>query len=153
MSVEDIVQGIKDNMGGTGNIDRGVSIQFLNTVDSVLGAILGIIVVVLALGIPLIIALEICYINIPIFRSSLDKITEKVDVLSRPVGLVFRDARKAMKEANTVKTGQSTNAVYLRMKIGTILLAFVMISLCFGPINIVISIVTGLVKSIIQALL
>lgn len=153
MGAQDVVSGIKDlfNNGG-GEINTASSIQALSTMETVLSSILGLAIVILAIGIPLIIALEVCYINIPFFRSTADKLAETADILERPVGLMFRDARKAIEQANTVKTGRSANAEYIRIKIVTIFIAFTVIALCFGPINVIIRIIAGVVIDIIQAL-
>ena len=134
--------------------DGSVSYTFLNpsisTLSSVTSAIMGIIITVLAVGIPIIVALEVLYINIPIFRSSLNKIGDKHNMFEKSLGLVFRDARTAIERADTVHTGRSANSEYIRIKVWVIFIAFLLIGLSLGGIGTVLRLLTSWVQRILS---
>ena len=146
-----------DAMGNMVTDDGGANyIQLhenLAMIDQIVSFLVGLLVVVIAVGIPLIVALEVLYINIPTIQDSMDKFTEGNKRLERIIGLCFRDARLALYRANTSETGKSANMCYLGIKIKAILLAFIVIGLALGAFDFIVDYLVKWITKLLYALI
>ncbi|MBR1455098.1 MAG: hypothetical protein IJ593_10730 [Lachnospiraceae bacterium] len=153
MGVESVLKGIQDLLEeDSGHADYIFANTAIGTIGRLVSFILGIIIVILAIGIPVIIIFEICYINLPFIREPIDYMSDRYERAKKAAGLLLRDARKAVTEANTKETGQSANAIYFRIKIKTVFIAFLIIGVAINY-NTVITIFTNIINSLIETIM
>ena len=69
MSVQDIVDGISGYLPNDGMADYISMIEGLGIVGQIAALIVGLLVMVIIVGLPLVIAIEVCYINFPFIQS------------------------------------------------------------------------------------
>ena len=138
MSVSDIVDGMTGMLIDDGGADYIHLHQGLKVTMELLQYLEGLIIVILLIGIPVVVALEVLFLNFPIFQSSVTKLTEKDKRAQKIIGFCFRDAILAVTRANTAQTGKSANSEYLSIKIRTLFIAFFIIALAMGGINFII---------------
>ena len=136
MSIDNIVQSIEEKASYDANGD------LLNTrllrdgvynLFKIANPIMGFLLVVLTISIPIIITLEVVYIAFPLFRTTVDKIDESVNAkltaFHRSIGFVFRDARHALKVAESRQAGRSAMWEYLVIKIKSVMFLTFLIAL------------------------
>ena len=134
MSVQDIVDGISGYLPNDGMADYISMIEGLGIVGQIAALIVGLLVMVIIVGLPLVIAIEVCYINFPFIQSGCDGIYHRLrGKASRIFGLVIRDARKAVEISKTTEYGTSVNWIYLRIKIKSVFLAVFIVAMVLGP--------------------
>lgn len=150
MSVDEIVGGITGEISG-GGVNYIALTEWIETIRNVCNFLSGVIVYTLVICVPLIIAIELLYINIPPLKSSIDNLLERLDekgIKSKGTQLILRDAILAVKRASTVDTGVSANMIYMQIKAKSIFLAAFIIALTLGGgpyiIEIIVSIATGI---------
>ena len=146
MSVDEIVGGITGEISG-GGVNYIALTEWIETIRNVCNFLSGFIVYTLVICVPLIIAIELLYINIPPLKSSIDDLLERLDekgIKSKGTQLILRDAILA----STVDTGVSANIIYMQIKVKSIFLAAFIIALTLGGgpyiIEIIVSIATGI---------
>lgn len=149
MSASEIIDGMRDVLVDDGGANYEMLIVGSDTISSILSFIAGFLVVVILIGLPLVIAVEVVYINFSPFNEYLRRFSEKDKKLEKLLGLCLRDAKTALYRANTCKTGMSANSEYLRIKIKTVFIAFLVIGLTVGTANFVIAYLTKLIVKII----
>lgn len=120
--------------------------------------VIGFLSTIILVVIPIIVAIELVYINFPITRTPLSKLKDiGRGHVKKAAEFALRDAVKAVEEANTVKTGQSANLIYLKLKIKWIYLVMFCIALVVGGgtliINVLMSMLSGLIDVTIGAIL
>ena len=117
--------------------------------------LLGLLVVIILIATPVIVALEVMYINFPTMQSgvhmALDKLNKKNSkVLEKTLTVMFRDANRAIVEANTLQTGRSANMAYLIIKVKTVLIMVVIIGIVIGPLQQIILFLVNLVLKVVS---
>lgn len=151
MTVDDIIGDISSilaNDGSANYIQLTEQTTFFQTISETL---LGIIVVLIVAILPLIVALETMYINLPILQERINNTNESGSkFIKRMNEIVFRDARLALTRANAIVTGRSANLEYLRIKLKTIIIAIITISFAMGLGPAVISIIINITQGIIK---
>ena len=129
MTVTDIKGGIEQFLQNDGLADLVLLHEGLGLIGKVASVILGIFVLVTVVGIPIIIAIELAYINFPILRLSTDKLYDRLKGRAgRIAGLMLRDAKQAVKESQTVHKDTSVNFLYLKIKIKAIMLCIILVA-------------------------
>ena len=78
MSVQDIVDGISGYLPNDGMADYISMIEGLGIVGQIAALIVGLLVMVIIVGLPLVIAVEVCYINFPFIQSGCDGIYHRL---------------------------------------------------------------------------
>ena len=73
MSVDEIVNDITGHMVTDGSANYIQLIESLNTIEKISSVILGLMVVVIIIGVPLVVAVEIVYINFPMAQESFER--------------------------------------------------------------------------------
>ena len=150
MSVDDIVNQITGklaNDGAANYIQLATQIKYIGDITQL---ILGILVAILVIGLPIVIAIEVCYINYPIVQESLEKIVVRSKGnLNKVLGLTIRDARTAVRMADTIETGRSVNLIYLKIKCKSIFIAFFIVGLVLGIGPSLVQLVMKLAKAIL----
>lgn len=151
MSVDEIVNGILENMPDDGHANYIQLKEQLDLVGTITSIILGLIVTIIVVGVPVVVALELCYINIPVFQEYTEKIIIKTTgKLNTAIGFVVRDAKLALQEANTIQTGKSANYIYLKIKVKSIFLATVFVAIALGAGPSIVHIVVNITQAILE---
>ena len=161
MSVDEIVNGIveqsnlivDEKTGGTDNITLR---EVTNTITVITSKLLGIALVVIVISVPIIVTLELIYVNFPIIRTPMDALYNKLGskgVSRRALGLVLGDARKAVEQANTVKTGRNATLVYIGIKVKSVMMiTFIVAIIGLGSgtlVNLVLDMFSGVIKMLL----
>lgn len=152
MSVTDIINGMNNALiddGGANyvKLHEGVAVAM-----SVFSYIFGICIVVLLIGIPIIVTLELLYINTPTMRSAEDKWLKSNSSMKKVLSVCLRDAKRAIEAADTLNTGRSANYEYLRIKFKSVLIAFVIIGIALGAGDAIIYYLTDVICRVIDSL-
>lgn len=151
MSPSEIIQGIAGIMSDDGRADYATLYEGLGIAQDVISWILGLLIIFVLIGFSVVVALEVLFLNLPLFQSSIYKAMEKNDVANKILGLCFRDAKRAIILANTSETGKSANRVYLGIKIKVIFIVFLIIGMILGPGVWVIQSIMGIVSDFLSA--
>ena len=69
MDVQTIVDGIREYLPSDGMGDYITTIEVLGITGDIAGFIVGLLVAVLIAGLPIVVTLEMCYINFPVIQS------------------------------------------------------------------------------------
>ena len=134
MNVDDIANGIGGYLENSGSADYITLIEWVGIVQRVFGGIVGILVAFIMIMLPLVIGVEVCYINFPLFQDSYERLYNRLKgKQSRIFGLVIRDARMAVERSKTTEMGQSPNWIYLKIKCKAIFICFFIIFMVLGP--------------------
>lgn len=151
MSVDEIINGIAGNLDSTSNVDVIRIAEQVETIQSIANTILGLLVVLLVVGVQIVFVVEIVYINLPAFQLAHEKLIDKTEgKTNRVLGLVLRDARRALKRANTLETGKSVNRIYLGMKIKSIIVVAIIVGIIMGAGSYIVEAIVKIVISIIN---
>lgn len=153
MSVDEIVNDITGHMVTDGSANYIQLIESLNTIEKISSVILGLMVVVIIIGVPLVVAVEIVYINFPMAQESFERaLIKTTGNLNKALGLMLRDAKLAVLKANTIETGENVNYVYLRLKIKAILIAVLLAASVLGIGPVIIDIIMSIAQSILSGI-
>lgn len=151
MNVDDIVNDITLHMANDGSADYIQLTEQLYLIERVSEIILGFLIVIILLGIPVVVSIEVMYINFPVFQTTVEKMMLKTTgKLNKALGLIIRDARKALKLANTIETGKSANLIYLRLKCVAIIIAIVSAGLVLGVGPTIVNFILKIANSLIE---
>lgn len=152
MSVDEIVGGITGEVSG-GGVDYLVLTEWVDTIRNIANFISGFIVYLIVIGVPLIVSIELLYINVPPLKSTIDNWLDKLEekgIKYRASELILRDAILAVKRAATIDTGRSATAIYMQIKAKSIFLSAFIVALILGGgpyvIEIIIKIATGIIS-------
>ena len=133
MTVDDIIIGIEEGMKYDGGANYITMLEGMELLGQIFSILTGLMVSVIIIGMPIIIALEVMYLNLPFVQGKFDEILintsgKRHDALE----VTLKDAKKAVILANTVETGRSVNSVYLGIKIKAVFIATFIIGLVLG---------------------
>jgi len=152
MGVDKLVNEITSYMVSDGSVNYITLIEQVGIVDAITGTVLGLLVTLIVIFLPIVIVIEILYLNIPVIQESIEqKIFENGNKGNIILGLVLRDARLAVQKANTIETGKSVNLIYLQLKIKAILLAIILVGLVLGVGGTIVQVIVKIAKPIIDA--
>lgn len=152
MLPSDVMIGISELIQDDGGADYIKLHEGLGIVSDVASWILGLLVMIILIGFPIIVALEVLFINVPVFQSSIIKLMDKNTTLNKIMGICLRDAKRALYLANTKDTGESANKVYLFIKVKVLFIAVFMVGMILGPISVVVSTVIDITNDLINAI-
>ena len=134
MASQDIAEGMKEYLYNDGMADYITMIEGLGLVGQIAGLIVGILVTLIIVGLPIVIAIELCYINFPTLQSGCNNLYERLKGKPNQIlGLVLRDAMLAVKLSHTSEYGKSANGIYLRLKVKAIFISLFLVALTLGP--------------------
>lgn len=151
MSVDDIVRDITGSMINDGSVDYIQMYEKLDLINTIGSLILGLMVYIIIIGVPLIVSLELLYINFPIMQTSYEKVLVRTTGhLNNVLGFVMHDAKIAVREANTINTGRDANWIYLRIKCKAIFLAVLCVTLVLGAGPLVVDIIVKIANAFIK---
>lgn len=134
MNVDDIINDMSGYLENGGKADYIALIEGVHIVENIVSSIIGLFVAFIIIMLPVVIGVEVCYINFPIFQDAYDRIYNRLR--GRPsqlFGLVIRDARSAVERSKTTEMGQSPNWIYLKIKCKAVFICFFIIAMVLGP--------------------
>ena len=152
MGVSDILTGLEQMLGKSNATDLISLYEGLGLVGQIGGIILGILLVLIIILTPIIVGLEVIYINFSILQEKIDALGEKNRVLGRTLQICLRDARLALVKANTIETGVTVNQVYLGLKIKSLIITVIIIGIILGPAQLMIVFILNNVINIVSVL-
>lgn len=153
MTVDSIVDGLSSYLQSNGNADYITLIEGIGIVGKIASIILGLLVTIILIGLPLVISIEVCYINFPIFRERFDDLYNRLNGKRQVVlGLVVRDAKKAVVESHTTQYGIQVNNIYLKMKCKAVFICIFLVALVLGPGQFLIGFAYNLVQGVVSAI-
>ncbi len=134
MTVDDIINGMQGYLSTDGEANYIALTEGTGIIGEIASAVIGVLIVIILLGLPLVIGIEVCYINFPIFQDYYERIYNRLRGKASSVfGLVVRDARMAVERSHTTENGQSANWIYLKIKCKSIFICFFIIAMVLGP--------------------
>lgn len=150
MSVNDIMNQIVGEFANDGSANYIQLNEQIKAVGNFTSIVLGLLVGIVVIGLPIVIVIEIMYINFPIFQNQFENVVAHTQGrVSKTLGLAVHDARIAVQRANTVELGRSANWEYLLIKSKSIIVAFIIVGLVLGFGHVVVQLVMKLAKSIL----
>lgn len=153
MTVQDVVEGLQGYLHNDGMADYISMMEGLGLVGQIASLIVGLLVTFIIVGLPVVIAVEVCYINFPVFQSGYDNLYNRLKgKASRVFGLVIRDARKAVEDSHTTEYGTSVNWIYLKIKIKAIFICVFIVAMVLGPGQFLIAQAWNLVRGIFSSM-
>lgn len=152
MSVEEIVNGMTKYLDSDG-INHIMFIEGTNIITQILAFAINLFVGVIVIGLPIIVGIELCYINLPIIQCYYNNIYGRLEGKANQVlGLVIRDAMIAMEIANTTEIGKNINFIYLKVKSKQIFISVFIVAMILGPGPILIGYALKFVGNLIDVL-
>lgn len=152
MSVQEVVNGINDQVVDDGGFNLILLYESMIHSDNIISTVIGVLIAITVIGMPIIIALEVLYINIPVFQSNICKIAEQNDAAKKISGFILRDAHIAIARADTLETGRSANQEYLLIKAKVVFIVFLIIGIAMGPFNAIAQFLADQIQHIITVL-
>lgn len=136
MSIEEIKNSLLEEMNtGSQDVDYIQLNNWWALATRIINLILGILVGLLIIAIPIVCALEIAYICIPNLANGVTHLEESLSVKTNGktngiFAFVFRDAKRAMKEAYTEGSGLAQPLwFYLKIKVKLVVFAGIIVVL------------------------
>lgn len=134
MTVDDIVDGMSGYLQSDGKADYIGLIEGISLAQDVISMILGLLVMIIAIGLPFVVAVEVCYINFPLIQEQCDKLYDRLEGKANKIfGLVIRDARVSVERAHTTQMGENVNWIYLRLKCKQIFICVFILAMILMP--------------------
>ena len=152
MSIDEVIDGISNYGGNDGGANYAALHEGLAISQYLVSKVLGILVIAVLIGLPVVIIIEIAYLNLPIFNGYTHKIADKHAGFRKVFGLCLRDAQLAEYRHETDENYKSVNYYYLLIKIKTVLIVFICVGIVLGPMNIIIQYIVKLVSNAANAL-
>lgn len=153
MTVQDVVEGLNGYLQNDGMADYITMMEGLGLVGQIASLVVGLLVTFIIVGLPVVIALEVAYINFPVVQGGYEKFYTRLQgKASRIVGLVIRDARRAVELSQTSEYGTSVNWIYLRMKCKAVFICVFIVAMVLGPGQFLIAQAWNLVNGILNSL-
>lgn len=116
MTAKDIVDEIGSNADNKSDINYIVFYEWSIKIVQFAEMLLGVTVLMILILVPLVISLELIYINIPITRNVFDKIKGGSTRRARVAEFCLRDAVQAVEESAIGRYGGNSNIAYLAIK-------------------------------------
>lgn len=153
MEVDDIVKGLENKLQSDGAVDYIGLIEGYEAVGKIASIVLGLMVVFILIILPLVIALELLYINSPIIRGKIDEVIMPDGRYKKPsIGFNFKDARKAIERSSETGGESSANLQYLRIKIWALLVIVTMVAMVVSGSNLIIELLMKLISGILRVI-
>lgn len=135
MKISEVIKGIGDLTYDDGSVNYLLYYKGYDLITNIINYATGAIAVILLTMIPIIVCLELMYINLPFMRGGVNWLASKAHAMEVIMGLCFRHAKLALERSYTSEMGRSPNEEYLRIKTKYVLGAVVIAVLLLGPIN------------------
>lgn len=151
MTVDDIIRGIEEGIQHDGGANYITMLEGMGLLGNIFSILTGLMVSVIIIGMPIIIAIEVMYLNLPFIQGKFDNLLIKTSGKKHDaLEFTIKDAKRALIAANTVETGRSVNRIYLSIKIKAVFIAALIIGLVLGVGPAVLSFLWKLVTSVFE---
>lgn len=162
MSVDEIVQGITDKANTsvdptTQGVDHITLYEVVYALGNIISTVGGILAYLILILLPIIIAFEICYICFPIVRNMHDYFKNLLHSGNKTSGIAlrtfeftFKDAVRAILEAETAKTGKSALLIYLGIKLKSIIFLTCIIALVLLGTDTIVAFIQNMFSGVID---
>ena len=152
MSVESIIEDMQGYLYNDGMADYIQLNEGLGIVGQIASMIVGVLVTLIIVGLPIVIAIEVLYINSPWVQSGYDRLADKYNKgkVGRVLGLTIRDAKRALEESHTEQYGTSANWIYLKIKCKSVFLAVFIVAMVLGPGQFIIKICWNFIRDLVS---
>ena len=149
MSSQEIADQITDLLYGDAGDNYLILNEGVSFIHNIASKILGVLVVVLIVGLPLIIALEVCYISFPIVQDTYSNLYERLKGKpQQALGFVLRDARMALHDAMENQTHPAFE--YFKRKCVAVFICAFTVAMILGPGNFLINWLAGIIDDIVS---
>lgn len=145
MSAADVIDEISKKADEESNLDHIRFIEWSREIIDYGQVILGLLVILVFILVPIVISLELVYINIPITRKVFDNIRGGNRRVSRVAEFSLRDAVEAVEKAALGEYGSNPNMAYLIIKAKSSMTIGVMLALVLQGTSMLMGIANGLV--------
>lgn len=155
MSIESITNELSKRVESDGAVDQIQLIQSVTDITRITSFLYALLSGIILMVVPFIVCVELIYLCFPIMRENLEKLSVKFEgagILNKSFGLVLRDAREAVTQANTIMTGQSALWIYLKIKFKSLMMVMFIICLVLQGTPEIIRIVTVFIGSILDTI-
>lgn len=153
MDVDELVNDISNNVAQDNGVDYIKMTEGIDTINRFASIALGMITVLISILMPIVIALEILYINWPPVRSGVDKaLVNGPGKVQSTIKFFLRDGIKAVTEANTIETGKSANALYIGIKTKWIIITVICIAIALCGASTIIGFIVRMLKGVIDVI-
>lgn len=157
MQVSDLVEELQRKASQGEGVNSLTMYTGITVITKISEFVIGLMSTILLIVIPLVVALELIYINMPVVRSVADKIMDRgTGHVQKAVKFSLRDAIKAVEMANTIETGKSANFIYLGLKMKWIYVVMFCVVMVIGGgtliVKVLMSILSGLIDVVMRAI-
>ena len=153
------VEQIADELIEKGKSDGSIDYIFFHEATSIIGritqTITGFLILFILVLVPIVTSLEVIYICFPIIRDKTEQFLCKIEgngIAKNAIGATLRDAREAVKQANTVETGKSAMAIYFKLKITSLMFAMYLVCLVIGGSSTIVAFVWKIIQPVVAAI-
>lgn len=124
MGIDDILKDVDKVLLWANDVDPLLLRQMYTWIEKILSLTLGILIVMICLGIPLITALDIAYMSLPIFRNKFTNLNLKQ---SGKIRFISNDAIQSLEESFMREDGNALS-IYLRKRLGTYIIVAIVLT-------------------------
>ena len=133
MTVDDIILSIEKGMQRDGGANFIQMLEGMGLIGQAFSILSGIMVALIIIVMPIVIAIEAMYLNLPFMQNKVDNLVLRTNGRLRDaMEITIKDAKKALVIANTQETGRSVNYEYLKIKIKAIFIAALIVGIVLG---------------------
>lgn len=153
MDIDRITSGLSERLESDDSINYLMYYESYSIIGKISSVIMGFLIVAILLIVPFIVAFEIAYISFPILRDATDSLIIKFEgkgIEKFTSGIVLRDAREAVKRADTIFTGRSAMFEYLILKTKSMMFLMYMLVFVGMSTDTAIAFVAHILKPILQ---
>lgn len=154
MSASEILKGMEELVGNTSDLNLLFLYDGLQLIREYSSLVLGVLAVIILVFTPLVIGLEVLYINFPTAQDGVQYLSGKYKdkVVAKTLTMIFRDANRAILEANTINTGTSANMIYLKIKLKTVIITALVVGIILGPFQFLVYSLIDIITDIVMNL-
>lgn len=153
MSADEIIDKIEEKAIETGSMDHIKYIEWSKAIIEFAEFILGMLIVVIIILVPLVIMLEVVYINVPISRNVFDKIRGGNNRIARVAQFALRDAVEAVEKVYIGESTGNVNITYCYIKIKSLMVIGFGIALVIQGTSMMINTTYGVVGKALEYLI
>ena len=149
-STDSIINGIREYTNSTYNPDFEVLRTGLFVAEDIAQMLLGFMLVIMYSLLAVLTTIDICYLTLPVFQDYVNKKGwDSVDKHNHSI--ISRNARDALREANTVETGHSALGLYIKKRYFSILILVLLSLMIFTNYGLILSILKNIMLTIISS--
>ena len=153
MNVSDILSDIADKAVDTASMDRILFSDITNGIIEFTEIILGMAIIIIFILVPIVISLELIYINAPVTRDLFDSIKGSNRKVSKIAEFCLRDAVESVERAAMGEYCGNANNAYVVIKVKSVTVIGFVVALTLQGVSVLSGISYGLVGKAIETIL